>query len=503
MKPQRERDDVALIDKSSWDHLFKVLKNPGSSLESFLLTKPRGSWQQFRSASLSPLPVPPTEASDLANLQLESDMPDVASPQILETLNSRTSLSNPTRYVPSSLLQLPSTSNPFDPDTNMRTMDRLYNASFYDFVRSEENVMLISRHLQPIMKEFDVKTCVNAVRWMTEGWCLESVAKLLKLVTRDWSPEACGLFLNLYTAGWNVSDINPAFMTAEQALRTGRLNRITFDRSLEEIMQDSTGFKWPAMNRPSKNAQMKLIAILSAGEESDTSAAFVKSLTITENWNAGKVTELVSFLDAVLEWDENYFRDFTQAYLDLVNQETRVSDLEAKKSTTGKLSFEYLAALYKTNLAMANYKLALADFKLSVASRSLQSHQVKLQSDEERKYQETFQLGRDLFFVVDSCKDEDSEYPIIYPPSNSNSETSMALNLDSLVSGLPLFSQDSINEHDGQIWDSADPEEASIDNYEQETLSRRESMETMLRLYASSLRDGQESDDQFDLSAID
>lgn len=197
-------------------------------------------------------------------------------------------------------------------------------------------------------------------------------------MTRDWLPDVCGILVNLLTLGW-IAD--------EQLGRDGvKITRIKCRESLTAALaRDENAAELAPVDRASMNACLKLVAIMIAGESAEITAVFVRALTATVNWTPDRVTELVSFLDAVLEWDERYFRDFTQCYVELSknDQAAQTSNSDdasgpesqsalarhARDNKSGKLSFDYLAALYKTNLALANYKLALADFKLALTAR--------------------------------------------------------------------------------------------------------------------------------------
>jgi hypothetical protein len=259
-------------------------------------------------------------------------------------------------------------------------MDKLYHASFYDFVRSEENVIITARHLLSITTECNIHQVASALRWLINGWSLESAAKLLKLVSREWHPDPCGMIMNFVTADWHVTefqldDLNPDENSSSN--RNIRWTRITYSSNAESsfvrLVKEIETLDSSSLSRSSRNAQMKLIAILTAGESAEITATFIKSLTFGDNWSPGRVTELVSFLDTVLEWDETYFQTFTQKYLklhDIADGATQSDEPESKTSaSTGKISFEYLSALYKTNLALASYRLALVDFQIALEAR--------------------------------------------------------------------------------------------------------------------------------------
>jgi hypothetical protein len=282
--------------------------------------------------------------------------------------------------IPNILLDLPDTSDIYALDTNMKAMDRLYNATFCEYIRSEEHVMSLSRQLGPIIKDYNLKLVASSLRWMMRGWRLESIAKLLKLLTRDWLPDVSGMLVNLITLGWQV-------LEQPMAVASTRTSRVHFNDTLIQVLTKvaQNGSHAFVLSKASFNGLLKLVAIMVAGESPDTAAMFVQCLTQTENWTTVAVTELVSFLDAVLEWDEDYFRAFTQSYVELVTEDANRQrqareDASLMVSRTGKLSFDHLAAMYKTNLALANYRLALADFKIAMAARSLQAGESALSS---------------------------------------------------------------------------------------------------------------------------
>jgi hypothetical protein len=256
------------------------------------------------------------------------------------------------RFHPSVLINLPNSSDSFDISVNMKLMDKLYNASFYEYIKGEENVLMIARNLLIMIQEFPLIKVATALRWVINGWKLESVAKLLRLITQDWNSTECGTLINLICIGWEVLE--------DRNKSDGRACRITYPStsiSCFEKLNDHTDVL--QSSRTTINALMKLVAIMIAGEMPDVAALFLFHLTQTDNWGNDRVTEMISFLDAVLDWDENYFKRFTQEYVEASGRKC-------------KLSFEYLAALYKSNLALQNYKVAIADYQIALASRNAQ-----------------------------------------------------------------------------------------------------------------------------------
>ncbi|KAF9113104.1 hypothetical protein BGX27_002214 [Mortierella sp. AM989] len=73
-----------------------------------------------------------------------------------------------------------------DIQTNVRKMDDLYDATFYSWLRSEDNVLVTASYLQRLAAEYDLDRIEHALCWLVTGWQLESIAILVKQVTFDW-----------------------------------------------------------------------------------------------------------------------------------------------------------------------------------------------------------------------------------------------------------------------------------------------------------------------------
>lgn len=175
------------------------------------------------------------------------------------------------RYIPSNLLDLSDTCNPYDIEKNMKIMDKLYNASFFEYIKSEDNVLTIARHLMPLIKEYNVQTVANGLRWTIDGWRLENVAKLLKLITRDFIPDVCGLLINMITVGWDVRDAEMLFgddssnhPARNSIISFPKETLVNFIAKLPSLLSTETA---KTITRSSNNALMKLIAILVSGEQ--------------------------------------------------------------------------------------------------------------------------------------------------------------------------------------------------------------------------------------------
>jgi hypothetical protein len=244
-------------------------------------------------------------------------------------------------------------------DDNLKTMDKLFHANFHSFIRNEENVLVAARHLYRIAGEYELPQVVNGLRWLIDGWRLDNVAKLLKLITREWSPEATGTVVNLLSHGWQ----------AKSVIGDPRSLRIHVSKDINEsLLPDPTSTT--DTGKLNTTAVTKLIAILVAGEPPEIAGRFIDNLTLSDDWAIDRTTELVSFLDTVLEWEEPYFHEFMRSYIlsDAFRSQGRPS---SRPHVHGKISLEYLSVLYKTNLAITRFRLAMADYQVALASRQL------------------------------------------------------------------------------------------------------------------------------------
>ncbi|KAJ3178732.1 hypothetical protein HK101_010104 [Irineochytrium annulatum] len=205
---------------------------------------------------------------------------------------------------------------------SMRSMDHLFNASFTDFVRSDRNCECTGRHLARVVKEFKLDQVVMGLRWLIDGWPIESTAKLLKSVFDDWLPELAGL-------------------------------------AIAQI-----GVAWPL--RPKMSL---IVAYIMMGEKYTVAALFIKSLTI--GWGPSSVTELISCLDTVLEWGDKYFNDFTEVF---INELVEGKDNGEVRGQDPEIMIKALATMYKTSVSSTNYRILLADFRLTVAKSNYITH---------------------------------------------------------------------------------------------------------------------------------
>jgi hypothetical protein len=89
-----------------------------------------------------------------------------------------------------------------DIDWSMKTMDTIYSASFYAYIRDEKNLDLASIRLSRIIKDYKPRQVALALRWLTQGWSVENTSRLLRNVFMDWLPDLAACVFTLMSKDW-------------------------------------------------------------------------------------------------------------------------------------------------------------------------------------------------------------------------------------------------------------------------------------------------------------
>lgn len=145
----------------------------------------------------------------------------------------------------------------FEADYSMRSMDYVYQANFYDYIKDESNVLIIARHLNRVIKDYKLRPVACGLRWLIGDWSNDSTVRLFRSIMKEWLPDVAGLLVDLIHNG---------------------------------AMNDSAVFR--------ENDVGKLTAGLLKGESPAVSAVFVHSLT--ESWSLKSVSDLIADVDALL-----------------------------------------------------------------------------------------------------------------------------------------------------------------------------------------------------------
>lgn len=89
-----------------------------------------------------------------------------------------------------------------DIDWSMKTMDTIYSASFYTYIRDEKNLDLASIRLSRIIKDYKPRQVALSLRWLTQGWSVENTSRLLRNVFMDWLPDLAACVFTLMSRDW-------------------------------------------------------------------------------------------------------------------------------------------------------------------------------------------------------------------------------------------------------------------------------------------------------------
>ncbi|ORY45461.1 hypothetical protein BCR33DRAFT_849752 [Rhizoclosmatium globosum] len=203
-------------------------------------------------------------------------------------------------------------------DWSMRTMDALFNASFVDFIKNEKNCDFNGRHIAHLVKDYKLDQVVQGLSWLVDGWSVEATARCLKAVFEDWLPELAGFAVARVGKGWSV--------------RGGKMGLV--------------------------------VAFMMMGEGPGVAALFVRSLCV--GWSGEMVSELVSCLDTVLEWEDEYFTKFTELLLGELKEAVRVGEIHDMEPA---VVISTLSTMYKATAAMTNHRILMADLRLAVAKK--------------------------------------------------------------------------------------------------------------------------------------
>lgn len=85
---------------------------------------------------------------------------------------------------------IPESGDWHDVHNNIKRMDQLYDATFYSWLKSEDNVLVTAMYLHRIANEYPLERITNALKWLVADWRWESTSILVRHVTVDWCDEA-------------------------------------------------------------------------------------------------------------------------------------------------------------------------------------------------------------------------------------------------------------------------------------------------------------------------
>ncbi|KAJ2636251.1 hypothetical protein GGF40_003122, partial [Coemansia sp. RSA 1286] len=174
-----------------------------------------------------------------------------------------------------------------DVGANVLRMDSLYDASFHDWLKCEDNVSIIASYLQRIANEYPMDRIINALRWLVSSWRLESTAVIVRHITSDWAmpqnppkPNTSTSFL--MDASQTTLQSDPSVLAGE-ARRGVLVRELTKDWTCQQIAQ--------------------LVGMLSLTFWSERShlEAFLK--TLVSDWDFCRLSSFFSYVSGQLGLD--------------------------------------------------------------------------------------------------------------------------------------------------------------------------------------------------------
>ena len=174
-------------------------------------------------------------------------------------------------------------------------MDKLYNSNFLEFIRDQNACEKIGPHLSMMCREYPMHNIILVVEFITSGWTMLNISKLLTTLTYDWYPDFSGKFMNLYTKSSTEQD------------------------------------------------KLRISVFLLYGEDSETVALYLKNYMF--NWSIMQQSSFIQFLEQCLSWDTDFFDEFLFYFLCHLQNKVR------------QAGFSKVVELYKLSTLSASKRL--------------------------------------------------------------------------------------------------------------------------------------------------
>jgi hypothetical protein len=91
-----------------------------------------------------------------------------------------------------------------DIERDLIQMEEQVDAEFRLHVRTEANAEVVAGELARLAHEVDLISLASGLRWLCSGWCVISVAHLIRCITHDWPPELAGALAGLLLEGLDI-----------------------------------------------------------------------------------------------------------------------------------------------------------------------------------------------------------------------------------------------------------------------------------------------------------
>ncbi|KAJ1721931.1 hypothetical protein LPJ53_003594 [Coemansia erecta] len=174
-----------------------------------------------------------------------------------------------------------------DVGANVLRMDSLYDASFHDWLKCEDNVSIIASYLQRIANEYPMDRIINALRWLVSSWRLESTAIIVRHITADWALPQSSSKTN--TASSYLVDTHQKLSQMDASVLSGEARRGVLVR---ELTKD-----WTCQ----QIAQLIGMLAMTFWSERSHLEAFLK--TLVSDWDFCRLSSFFSYVSGQLGLD--------------------------------------------------------------------------------------------------------------------------------------------------------------------------------------------------------
>ncbi|KAJ2784225.1 hypothetical protein GGI15_002326 [Coemansia interrupta] len=174
-----------------------------------------------------------------------------------------------------------------DVGANVLRMDSLYDASFHDWLKCEDNVTIIASYLQRIANEYPMDRIINALRWLVSSWRLESTAIIVRHITADWALPQSTSKANAPSSF--LADTHQNLLQTDTSVLSGEARRGVLVR---ELTKD-----WTCQ----QIAQLVGMLAMTFWSERSHLEAFLK--TLVSDWDFCRLSSFFSYVSGQLGLD--------------------------------------------------------------------------------------------------------------------------------------------------------------------------------------------------------
>ena len=180
----------------------------------------------------------------------------------------------------------------------IKSMDKLYDASFYSWVKSEDNIEMSVGHLKRVMVDYTAAQISQGIRWLIGDWTLGSITYLVKVMFID----------DIWTLQSKSKKRKSICQESEQCPE--------FQERIQIIQTLVLG--WNA------NFIAELISSLVSGWSIEQKRIFLRSFTF--DWSFQQLSEVFIYIGSAVEWATkvNMLKRFSDQDLSTIRNQPRI-----------------------------------------------------------------------------------------------------------------------------------------------------------------------------------